>query len=145
MSGSDLPKIVIFPELGSDIGVQFLFKDCVKLQDEFGDGWLDDGFKKIASYRASVMQVFLDAGAKKDGKPHKLELEDLVNKLGWEEVASRLMDALCWSIRRKSFKDHQAEMLEAALGVNPPPKSPSTSSQTSEEGDTEQDFNRQLL
>jgi hypothetical protein len=143
---SDLPKIVMFPELGPDIGVQFLFKDCVRLQDEFGDNWLDEGFKKLSSYRAPVMGSFLSAGGKKGGNPHEIDLETLVNKLGWEEVASRIMDAICWSVRRKSFKDHQEEMLKAAFGDDvPPQKRPATSSRKSGERATEQDFSGHLL
>jgi hypothetical protein len=147
--GSDLPKIIKFPELGPDIGLQFRFKDCLRLQEEFGDQWIDGAHKALSVYNAKTMERYLSVGGKKDGEPYPIEIESVVEKLGWEEVANRILDALCWSVRRKSFKEHQEEMVKVFLdgqaGTDRPQPHPENSSRKSEGKATDQDFSGEVL
>lgn len=104
-------KTIMFPELGSDIGIRIGFKQCEALQNEIGEDWASKASERIQALDIEFLKRILATSGKKGNEPFEIDAEAAIEKIGIVEVANRALDSLCWIIRNKSLADYQAEIL----------------------------------
>lgn len=110
---TDSVRIIQFPEAGEGVELFFRNRDKLSLQNTFGDEWFLGAADRLQRFDMAFVEECLRVGGKKDGKPHKIDLDDLDSVI-MAVIAQRVLDALYLSMHGKTFEDHVKWIIELA-------------------------------
>lgn len=128
-----------FKEAGDGVILRFRNSDLKRLEADLGPGWFQDMMDSFLKGRPSWAYIdkMLEHGVKKDGAPYVIP-EEVLDEIPVHVVGDLLMDAACISMKGMTAKETIKEMMDAiadaqAMGEDPSPASPDTTSSTNSE------------
>lgn len=105
---------VDFSEAGDGIVLRFRNSDLKRIESKFGTAFfnelMDNALRGTISVEA--MEFYLEHGAKKDGKPVKVDADKL-DELPVHTVYDKILDGLCLAMRGTTLKEVIEKSIEA--------------------------------
>ena len=121
------------PGSGEGVVLRYRRSDCGVLQTAFGDGWFVEAHERLNKFDMKYIEKCIEIGAKKDGKPHKVGIDDLDAPI--IDVAIAILHGLYIAVHGKTFEKYVEEIdakikaaQKASEPEDPSPSGPESSS-----------------